>query len=115
MSKDTKLKGSDVIATIVGISTPVEVELIVDPKIARINPLEMGEFVVIEYPKEVIAQPVIAMISRIALTNENLIESLIKSPESIDKLLMLGKMEDGERLGAKAKILGYLDEKIGKC
>ncbi|MHA1186394.1 MAG: ATP-binding protein [Candidatus Heimdallarchaeota archaeon] len=114
MSKDTKLKGSDVIATIVGISTPVEVELIVDPKIARINPLEMGEFVVIEYPKEVIAQPVIAMISRIALTNENLIESLIKSPESIDKLLMLGKMEDGERLGAKAKILGYLDEKIGK-
>lgn len=114
MSKETKLKGSDIVATIVGISTPVEVELIVDPKIARVNPLEMGEFVVIEYPKEVIAQPVIAMISRIALTNENMIESLIKSPESIDKLLMLGKMEDGERLGAKAKILGYLDEKAGK-
>ena len=50
------------------------------------------------------------MISKIALSNENMIESLIKSPESIDKLLMLGKMEDGERLGAKAKILGYLDE-----
>ncbi|MHA1124439.1 MAG: ATP-binding protein [Candidatus Heimdallarchaeota archaeon] len=114
MSKDTKLKGSDVVATIVGISTPVEVELIVDPKIARVNPLELGEFVVIEYPKKVIAQPVIAMISRIALTNENMIESLIKSPESIDKLLMLGKMEDGERLGAKAKILGYLDERISK-
>ena len=114
MKNGAKIKVSDVVATIVGVSTPVEVELIVDPKIARINPLEMGEFVVIEYPKEVIAQPVIAMISKIALTNENMIESLIKSPESIDKLLLLGKIEDGERLGAKAKILGYLDEKMGR-
>ena len=48
MSKGAKLKGSDIVATIVGVSTPVEVELIVDPKIARINPLEMGEFVVVE-------------------------------------------------------------------
>ncbi|HUT82176.1 MAG TPA: ATP-binding protein [Candidatus Bathyarchaeia archaeon] len=99
------------IATIIGISTPSEVALIVDPKIVRTKPLEQGELVVIEYPEEVIKQPVIAMISKIALTNENLIESLIRSPDSIERLKILGRIEDGERLGATARILGYLDEK----
>ncbi len=107
-------KNSKPVATIVGVSTPSEVALVVDPKIARSAPLEMGEFVVIDYPKEIIPQPVIAMISKIALSNENLIESLIKSPESIDKLLLLGRIEDGERLGASARILGYLEEKYGR-
>lgn len=113
MSKPNSSRGNNnkPVATIVGVSTPSEVTLVVDPKIARSAPLEMGEFVVIDYPKEIIPQPVIAMISKIALTNENLIESLIKSPESIDKLLLLGRIEDGERLGATARILGYLEEK----
>ncbi len=113
MSKSNSSRGNNnkPVATIVGVSTPSEVTLVVDPKIARSAPLEMGEFVVIDYPKEIIPQPVIAMISKIALSNENLIESLIKSPESIDKLLLLGRIEDGERLGATARILGYLEEK----
>jgi hypothetical protein len=102
--------GSKPVATIVGVSTPSEVALVVDPRIARTAPLEQGEFVVIDYPEEVISQPVIAMISKIALTNENLIESLIKSPDSIDRLLLLGRLEEGERLAASARILGYLDE-----
>jgi len=113
VSKSNSSRGNNnkPVATIVGVSTPSEVTLVVDPKIARSAPLEMGEFVVIDYPKEIIPQPVIAMISKIALSNENLIESLIKSPESIDKLLLLGRIEDGERLGATARILGYLEEK----
>lgn len=98
------------VATIIGISTPTEVALIVDPKISRQKPLEQGELVVIDYPKELIPQPVIAMVSRISLSNENLIDSLIKSPESIDKLKLLGHIEEGERLGAIARILGYHDE-----
>jgi len=117
VSKSNSSRGNNnnkPVATIVGVSTPSEVALVVDPKIARNAPLEMGEFVVIDYPKEIIPQPVIAMISKIALSNENLIESLIKSPESIDKLLLLGRIEDGERLGATARILGYLEEKYGR-
>jgi DNA helicase HerA-like ATPase len=101
---------NQIVATIIGISTPTEVALIVDPKISRSKPLEQGELVVIDYPKELIPHPVIAMISRISLSNENLIDSLIKSPESIDRLKLLGHIEEGERLGAIARILGYLDE-----
>ncbi|NHJ03419.1 MAG: ATP-binding protein [Candidatus Heimdallarchaeota archaeon] len=116
MSKNIEKRSTNnkPVATIVGISTPTEIALVVDPKIARTEPLEIGEFVVIEYPKEIIPQPVIAMISKIALSNENLIESLIKSPESIDRLLLLGRIEDGERLGATASILGYLEEKYDR-
>jgi len=111
LSKTNSLRENNKpVATIIGISTPSEVALIVDPKIARTKPLEQGELVVIEYPQDLISQPVIAMISKLALTNENLIESLIKSPESIDKLKLLGRIEEGERLGATARILGYLDE-----
>lgn len=102
------------VATLIGVSTPTEVKLIVDPKISRINPLELGELVVIDYPKEIIAKPVIAMISQINLVNENLIESLIKAPSSIERLKMLGNIEEGERLVATARILGYLDEKKGR-
>ncbi|MFW9924809.1 MAG: helicase HerA domain-containing protein [Candidatus Thorarchaeota archaeon] len=112
MSKVSSLKNnSKPIATIVGLSTPTEVTLVVDPKIAHTAPLEVGEFVVIDYPESIISQPVIGMISKIALSNENLIESLIKSPDSIDRLMLLGKMEDGERLVASARILGYYEEK----
>ncbi|TET30326.1 MAG: ATP-binding protein [Candidatus Heimdallarchaeota archaeon] len=111
MSKTTNSRNNDkAIATIIGISTPSEVTLIVDPKIARTHPLELGELVVVDYPKNLIPKPVIAMISKITLTNENLIESLIKSPESIERLKLLGHIEEGERLGATARILGYLDE-----
>jgi DNA helicase HerA-like ATPase len=110
LSNSSSRANKKAVATIVGISTPTEVALIVDPKIARTKPLEQGELVVIDYPKKLIPQPVIAMISRISLSNENLIESLIKSPESIDRLKLLGRIEEGERLGAIARILGYLDE-----
>jgi len=103
-------KNDKAVATIIGISTPSEVALIVDPKMARTHPLELGELVVVDYPSNLVPKPVIAMISRIALSNENLIESLIKSPESIERLKLLGHIEDGERLGAEARILGYLDE-----
>lgn len=111
MSKTTSSrKNEKAVATIIGISTPSEVALIVDPKMARTHPLELGELVVVDYPSNLVPKPVIAMISRIALSNENLIESLIKSPESIERLKLLGHIEDGERLGAEARILGYLDE-----
>jgi len=111
VSKTTNSRNNDkAVATIIGISTPSEVALIVDPKMARTHPLELGELVVVEYPNNLIPKPVIAMISKIALTNENLIESLIKSPESIERLKLLGHIEEGERLGATARILGYLDE-----
>jgi len=102
------------VATLIGISTPSEVTLIVDPKLSRVKPLELGELVVVDYPKVIIKQPVIAMISQINLVNENLIESLIKSPTSIERLKMLGNIEEGERLVATARILGYLDETIGR-
>ncbi len=108
--KSNSRDNNKAVAIIVGISTPSEVNLIVDPKIARTTPLELGELVVIDYPKNLVAKPVIAMISKIALSNENLVESLIKSPESIDRLKLLGRIEEGERLGAAARILGYLDE-----
>ncbi|NHJ87764.1 MAG: ATP-binding protein [Asgard group archaeon] len=111
MSKNSEMiNNGKAVATIIGVSTPTEVALIVDPKISRSKPLEQGELVVIDYPKELIPKPVVAMISRIALTNENLIESLIKSPDSIERLKLLGSIEEGERLGAVARILGYLDE-----
>jgi len=111
VSKTTNsIKNDKAVATIIGISTPSEVGLIVDPKMARTHPLELGELIVVEYPSNLVPKPVIAMISRIALTNENLIESLIKSPESIERLKLLGHIEEGERLGATARILGYLDE-----
>ena len=111
LSKNSSSRvNNKVVATIVGISTPSEVTLVVDPKISRTTPLELGELVVIDYPKDLVEKPVIAMVSRIALSNENLVESLIKSPESIDRLKLLGHIEEGERLGAAARILGYLDE-----
>jgi len=111
VSKNSEMiNNGKAVATIIGVSTPTEVALIVDPKISRSKPLEQGELVVIDYPKELIPKPVVAMISRIALTNENLIESLIKSPDSIERLKLLGSIEEGERLGAVARILGYLDE-----
>ena len=94
VSKSNSSRGNNnkPVATIVGVSTPSEVTLVVDPKIARSAPLEMGEFVVIDYPKEIIPQPVIAMISKIALSNDNLRESQIKTPDSNDKLLLLGRI-----------------------
>jgi hypothetical protein len=109
LTNQSQIKEQETIATIIGISKPSQVALIVDPEITHSAPLEQGEFVVIDYPDNLIKQPVIAMITELSLTNENLIESLIRSPQSIDRLELLGRLEEGERLTATARILGYYD------
>ncbi|MHA1309301.1 MAG: ATP-binding protein [Candidatus Helarchaeota archaeon] len=104
-------ENKELIGNLIGGTTPQEVFIVVDPKIIRTRPLQIGEYVSIEYPKELIKEDVLAIINNLELVNLSIPESLIRSPESYNKLKKLGDLESGERMIASAKILGYFDGK----
>ncbi len=101
----------EVIGNLFGITRPNEVQIILDPKVTRTRPIEIGEYISIEYPGEVLDEEVIALITKIELFNESIPDSLMKSPESFEKLGRLGDFSTGEVLLANARIIGYFSEK----
>ncbi len=106
MSKKTR---KELVGNLIGVTKPNFVEILIDPEVTRTRPLEIGEYVAVEYPSEVLEYEVLALITDVGLQNENIPDSLMRSPESYEQLAKLGDLTDGERLTATAKIVGYYD------
>lgn len=102
---------SETIGNLIGITKPTEVIIVLDPRVTRTKPIEIGEYVTIDYPSEVLKEEVLALITEIGLLNESIPDSIMKSPESFEKLGRLGDFSSGEKLVANARIVGYYDEK----
>ncbi|MHA1144557.1 MAG: ATP-binding protein [Candidatus Helarchaeota archaeon] len=102
---------TELIGNLFGMTTPIEVKIILDPNVTRTKPVEIGEYITIGYPKEVLKEEVLALITDVGLLNESIPDSLMKSPESYKKLERLGDFSGGEKLLASARIIGYYDEK----
>ncbi|HUX98706.1 MAG TPA: ATP-binding protein [Candidatus Deferrimicrobium sp.] len=102
-------KAKEVVGNLIGVTKPNYVDIVIDPKVTRTKPLEIGEYVVIDYPSEVLTHEVLALVIEIGLQNENIPDYLMRSPESYEQLGMLGDLTEGERLTAKARIVGYYD------
>jgi len=101
-----------IVGNLIGVTKPNFVDILVDPKITRVKPLEIGEYVAIEYPGEVLEYEVLALIIEIGLRNENIPDYLMRSPDSFTQLAQLGDLSDGERLIAKGRIVGYYDPNV---
>ncbi|MHA1912137.1 MAG: helicase HerA domain-containing protein [Candidatus Kariarchaeaceae archaeon] len=97
------------IASVIGITTPTEVLLAIDPLVTRTKPIEIGEYVAIRYPGDVYESDVLAMITEITVENEDLIDGLSKTPETVDYLRNLGRLEDSEIVRAKAQVFGHVN------
>ncbi|MHA1269155.1 MAG: ATP-binding protein [Candidatus Helarchaeota archaeon] len=98
-----------VIGNLIGSTRPSEVRIVVDPDTIRTAPLQIGEYVMVEYPRELLQNHVIAFIYNLQLENLTIPESLMRSPESYEKLKILGDLKLGEKLVAYARIIGYYD------
>jgi hypothetical protein len=105
-------KEKEIVGNLIGVTKPNFVDILVDPKITRVKPLEIGEYVAVEYPGEVLEYEVLALIIEVGLQNENIPDYLMRSPESFTQLAKLGDLSDGERLVAKARIVGYYDPNV---
>jgi len=103
----------EIVGNLIGVTKPNFVDILVDPKITRVKPLEIGEYVAVEYPGEVLEYEVLALVTDIGLQNENIPDYLMRSPDSFTQLAQLGDLSDGERLVARARIVGYYDPTIG--
>ena len=100
-----------VIGNLLGMTTPTEVTVCIDPLIARSNPLRIGEHLVIDYESEELTEPVLATVSAIGLMNLNIPDSIMTSPQEFISLFKISDLRDGEVLTAKARILGYINKK----
>jgi len=109
MSKKAEQKR---VGNLIGVTKPDLVNILIDPEVTRTKPLEIGEYIAIQYPGEVLEYEVLAYIIDIGLENENIPDYLMRSPESYDKLAELGDLTDGERLTAEARIVGYYDPNL---
>jgi hypothetical protein len=101
------MENKELIGNLIGGTKPSQVRIIVNPNIIRSNPLQIGEYISIQYPTELVDTDVLGMINNLELVNLSIPESLMRSPESYERLKLLGNLESGEKLVATAKILGY--------
>jgi DNA helicase HerA-like ATPase len=101
----------EVIGNLLGMTTPAEVTVCIDPEIARTNPLRIGEYLVIDYESDELTEPVLATVAKIGLENLNIPDSIMTSPQEFTSLFKISDLRDGEVLTAKVRILGYINEK----
>ena len=73
-------ENKELIGNLIGGTTPQEVFIVVDPKIIRTRPLQIGEYVSIEYPKELIKEDVLAIINNLELVNLSICRIFNKVP-----------------------------------
>jgi len=99
-----------IIGNLLGVTTPGEVVIRIDSRIARSHPVRVGEYVSVEYGNPHVRDPVLARITEVELLNQNMPESILTGPEEFRRLLAIGDLSDGEILTAKAKIVGFIDE-----
>ncbi len=109
--KTSEKPKKEIVGNLIGVTKPNLVSILIDPKVTRSKPLEIGEYVAIEYPGEVLEFEVLAFIIDIGLENENIPDYLMRSPESYEQLGKLGDLTEGERLTAQARVVGYFDPK----
>ncbi len=100
------------IGNVIGEARPSMVYVVVSRELIRQKPLEIGEFVAISYPEQVIDSPVLGMVTKLSLQNIEIPESLIRGPESFERLGPLGDLSQGEVLVAQVRIVGYIDNGI---
>ncbi len=99
----------EVIGNLLGESRPTVVRIVLDPTISRSKPIEIGEFIVIEYPNELIPYPVLGVVHEVVLVNTDIPDELIDSPQTYEQLERIINLKEGERLEALASIYGYYD------
>lgn len=104
-------KKKERVGNLIGVTKPDLVNILINPQVTRTKPLQIGEYVAIDYPSEIIEQEVLAYIVDVGLENENIPDYLMRSPESYDQLEKLGDLTEGERLVAKARVVGYYEPK----
>ncbi len=100
---------NDEIGRIIGTVQTSSFEMILDPTILRDHPPEIGEYITIQYGQALPGKPVLGMITSLAIRNENYLQNLIRRPESLDRLNILGDLSEGEILTANVQVLGYLE------
>ena len=98
------------IGRIIGTVQASSFDIILNPNELRQHPPEIGEYVVINYEQGLPDKPVLGMITNLQIVNENYLQSLIKRPDALDRLKILGDLSEGEVLVANVKVLGYKEE-----
>ncbi len=101
---------NEVIGNLLGMTTPTEVTIRIDPSAVRKTPLRLGEYLTIDYQCEDLKELVFASVAEIGLENLNMPGTILTSPSEFRKLAQIGDLSDGEVLTAKARILGYLNK-----
>jgi DNA helicase HerA-like ATPase len=105
------MANNEVIGNLLGMTTPTEVTIRIDPGVVRKTPLRLGEHLTIDYQCEDLKELVFASVAEIGLENLNMPGTILTSPREFKKLAQIGDLSDGEVLTAKARILGYLNKK----
>ena len=59
----------EIIGNLIGVTRPDIVNILIDPKVTRTKPIEIGEYIVIEYPSPVLTNDVLAIVTNINLEN----------------------------------------------
>ena len=103
------IRENDIVGNLLGTTTPTEVVIRISPKIVRKDPLELGEYLTIDYEHEDFKEPVLVRVSEIKLENLSMPVSVLNRPEDFRALSMMGDLSEGEVLTARAVVVGYLD------
>jgi len=96
------------VGVIVGTTTVAKILINVDRSAIRHNPLQRGEFILLQYPT--IKQSVLAVITELGLSNLLIPETLVRDPQDMEKINLIGGLEEGEQIFAEAKIIGYMGD-----
>lgn len=104
------MSSREVVGNLLGTTTPTEVTICIDPNIVRTSPLRLGEYLAIDYQCDEMSEPVLAIVSKIGVTNLNMPDSILTSPREFEALSRIADLTDGEILTANAQILGFLNE-----
>jgi len=101
----------ELVGNLIGVTTPSEIIVRIKPNIVRMNPLELGEHVIIDYQCPELKEPVLGRVSEIHLENLNMPSNILYSPDDFEALAQLGDLSDVEVLTATVTVIGYLTEK----
>lgn len=100
----------NLIGAVIGETSTSELSFIVDITKTRERPLQMGEYVSIEFSK----RQAIGIITNLRRSNKEIIESLVNSPTAVSRMLKLAMIPGSEVLIATVAVQGFVEGSKGK-
>ena len=100
----------NLIGAVIGETSTTELSFIVDVTKTRERPLQMGEYVAIEFGE----RTAIGIVTDQRRSNREIIESLANSPTAVTRMLNLAMVPDSEGLIASVSIQGFVDMVNGR-